>query len=123
MTRHKNQWVNIDELPEQVRMMLKRFTGCFGYGSGAYVITYYREDAVFVQMYGGCNAYLIARFIAQNPGIYIEISASAYCYWTLRMFCSRYLIEHEVDRRSPWIGEPHDDGIVSSVRVREGARE
>ncbi len=93
---YKKRSVPIESLPESAQPMLMAFEDCFS--PGDYTVTHVRSDAVFVQCFGICNLYLVARFINHNPNIYVELQADARGFWTLRMFSSEWHREHSIPR-------------------------
>ncbi len=106
MGRPTVQWIEKSALPRGVQKMLQRFETAFGLHDRGYQVTYYREDTVFVQVQGICDVYRLARMALHSPDIRLELEASAVQYWTLRMFCSSWQIEHEVNRSLPQITQP-----------------
>jgi len=118
----RTRWVEIGRLPPKVRWMLGQFQANFGYSHTAYTVTYYRDDAVFVQLYGPCDAYLVARFIHNTPGVYLELEASAWRYWTVKLYCSPWLVSNELPRRLDWArAAASAEGPLPGVRVRAEA--
>ncbi len=106
MAKRKIEWVRKLELPEQVQKMLQRFETATGLHDRGYTVTYYRDDAVFVQVPGICNVYILAQLAQSSPDIYMELEATANTYWQLRMFTSEYLVSREVRRFLPIITQP-----------------
>lgn len=110
-----------DSLPPQVQKMLLCFQANFG--NLSYIVTHYRDDAVFVQVFGMCDAYSVVRFIHNTPDVYVELEATSHYYWTLRMFCNEWLQEHELPNRRAWAQQPPDDDCrLSRVKVRADAQ-
>lgn len=102
MAKNDITWIKSEELPEAVQRMLARFESVFGLHDLGYVITYYRDDAVFVRAAGLCSAYALARLVQVSPDILIELEATANNYWTLRMFSADYH-RADVQRQLAWI--------------------
>lgn len=114
--------VEADSLPPMVKGMLQHFQANFG--GLDYTVTHYRNDAVFVQVYGMCNVYSIARFIHNTPDVYIELEATSHYYWTLRMFCNDRLREHELPNRLAWSQmAPDCSRPITHVKVRADANQ
>lgn len=89
--------MRVDELPPKVAEMLGHFQANFN--NPDYTVTHYRDDAVFVRVYGMCNLYSVVRFIQNVSDVYVELEATSRKYWTLRMFCSDWMQEHEMPSR------------------------
>lgn len=113
--------VEADSLPPTVKRMLQRFQDNFGHPD--YTVTHYRDDAVFVLVYGMCKCYSVARFIRNAPDIYIELEATSHHYWTLRMFCNEWLQEHELPVRLAWSQTAPNASPLARVKVRADANQ
>jgi hypothetical protein len=108
-------------LPPLVQKMLLRFQATFG--DVDYTITHYRDDAVFVQVYGLCDAYSVVRFIRHTPDVYLELEACTHHYWTLRMTCNEGVQTRELPERHAWAQRPpSDDERLYLLKVRADAR-
>ncbi len=117
---HKKEWLQSADLPEGAWKMLSKFEQASGLHDGGYTVTHIREDAVFVQVYGICNVYVLARLASQCADIYFELQADAPRYWTLRMFSSAWIQEKETALRLPTIYKPISDfRIQRSVLARK----
>lgn len=119
MSRNKNKWVQASDLPEKVQMMLERFEAVSGKHGSGYTVIHYRDDAVFVQVYGMCNLYVLARLLVNSPDIYCELEAAAPRYWTLRMFASEWATGNGVRSRLPTVSQLiPEHKITSGIWVR-----
>jgi len=117
----KAKWIRSSELPSGALKMLEAFEAVSGLHDSGYKIVHCREDAVFVQVYGMCNLYMLARLAVQTD-IYVELEATTRQYWTLRMFNSDFLTGDHLARRKEMIKQPLRDYIVStSLWIREDA--
>jgi hypothetical protein len=106
MAKRKIEWVRKLELPEQVQKMLQRFETATGLHDFGYTVTYYRNDAVFVQVQGICNIYILARLAQSSPDIYMELEATSHTFWKLRMFTSDHLVGRELSHFLPIVTQP-----------------
>jgi len=109
--------MRVDELPPKVAEMLGHFQANFN--NPDYTVTHYRDDAVFVQVYGMCNLYSVVRLVQNVPDVYVELEVPAHRYWALRMFCSG-VAERELPGRLSYARSKPSESYrkVTYVKVR-----
>jgi hypothetical protein len=82
----KKLWMKKDEFSPVVAHMLRVFESVFGLHGSGYIVTYFRDDAVFVTVMGFLDCYRMARMVVQFPEIGFDVEATAPGFVTIRMF-------------------------------------
>lgn len=91
---------------ERIQEALSNFRECFPLSNDQFEIKHFRDDAIFIQIYGMLSAYSITRFVKNCPGFYLEIDPIAPKYTELRIFCSDWMREKEIPRQYQNIDKP-----------------